>query len=440
MPRFGREFSAADNMNHAAQRYLQDKKLGSALDLAGITPQSLLSLTDFVVRTEQEVTAPLKRMTKVVYQKDHPIRNVKVVYLGSATPIAAEVSGQLKVHSFRGNDGGINFEQNNGVEQWIPFLLHLPQAAKDGQVPVVIYGHGLTVAKETSLIVSLDNANRGMATVSIDHPNHGFRAEGDGGNLLLNLSPDELQYQMGMLYQSSVDFMSLLKAVKTSIGEIDVLPRTRGFLPVADYTGKSGDGVADLDLNNISYQGTSLGGVLGSAFVALAPELKGAFLQVSGVGIIHILSDSFFWNLLFYQLIPEGASGAEAVLLRAAVQHHMDYGDAINFVHYFRNPPEGIEAKPVGLVVGAHDGVVTNPSSIALAEIAELPMVGQALFNMPGNPSQDDYDQGYGVTHVPSPTDIRFLTSLAAHGSFMTDAARADMDAWVRRYILEQAP
>ena len=126
-------------------------------------------------------------------------------------------------------------------------------------------------------------------------------------------------------------------------------------------------------------------------------------------------------------------------MLKAAMQHELDYGDGINFVHMLRNPKGMAVAKPVVISAGEGDQIVPNFSSVAFAEIAGLPLVGDAEFSMPGTPLVVDYDQGYGVRHYPSLTQTtsELLDGLAAHISFVWPQLTEDMNDWIRRYILQ---
>lgn len=408
-----------------------------AFESMGRDRSELISATFFTVRDEEEATAPLMNLGKSVYDMEHPVRNLKIHYKLFGH-IGAFVTGELLVHNFRDQYGGMRYDPSLAQENWIQFRLTLPRVAKRGSVPVAIYGHGLGILKESDFLVSVNNARLGIATVAIDHPNHGSRIRADGGFVLARLDTPYVPMQVGMVVQSSVDHMALLKAIKTSIGELDILPK-RFWAPLFTRKLNNGDGIADIDPERIFYQGTSLGGVLGSAFISIAPDLKGAFLQVTGVGVTNILAGSALWDSAFSHLEPEEATGAEAMMLKAAMQHELDYGDGINFVHLLRNPKGMAVAKPVVISAGVGDQIVPNFSSIAFAEIAGLPLVDDPLFSMPGTPLANDYDQGYGVRHYPSLTQTtsELVDGLAAHISFVWPQLTEDMNQWIERYILQ---
>lgn len=178
--------------------------------------------------------------------------------------------------------------------------------------------------------------------------------------------------------------------------------------------------------------------MLGSAFLSIAPDVKGAFLQVPGVGITNILSGSALWNPFFSNLMPDIANGAEAMILKGAIQHEIDYGDAINFIHYLKNPVGIGTPKFIAIAAGAEDGVVPNFSTNALAEIAELPLVGEEFFPMPGVSGADDFIDGNGVIQyqVDRGQLNDFWFGFKVHfSSETTDDAKK---AWIERYILDK--
>lgn len=410
------------------------------LQQAGVNPADLVSATIFTVRAEDEVTGPIRRIVQQVYEAEHPIRNLRVNYFLNGY-IGAVVRGDILLSSFRDENRNLDYGKAEGDEYWTRFRLTLPRASRRGPAPVIIYGHGLSVMKETDIVVSLLNAAEGVATVSIDQPNHGSRMGRDGGYGIIKLGVHNVPLQVGMTAQSPIDFIALLKAVETSMGAIDVLPK-KLWSPLAGpvVEGRNGDGVPDIDVNNIFYQGTSLGGVLGSTFIALAPSLKGAFLQVPGVGITSILSGSNLWDLAYSRLEPPSVDGAEALLLKAVMQHQMDYADAINFVHYIHHPLPGNQDKKLAMVVARDDGIVPNFSAAALAELTDTPILPPVRFAMPGVRVHDapGFDDGNGLVQVPPllHVGVDLIDHLVAHVSFIDPRALIAMQRWIRQEVL----
>lgn len=411
------------------------------LQQAGVSPDDLISATLFTVRDEQEVTAPLQQIMQQVYEQDHPVRNLRVTFLPFG-PVAAVVLGDVMLTSYRSRDHGLDYQLPVGTDYWTDFRLTLPRLRRGQSAPVALYGHGLSAQKETDPVVSLVNAAAGVATLSIDQPNHGTRKYWDGGDGVSMLEVEYIPLQLGMTAQSPIDFMALLKAVETSLGTLDVLPK-KVWSPIRGpvVAGRNGDGIPDLDTSRIFYQGTSLGGVLGTTFVALAPSLRGAFLQVPGVGVTSILSGSKLWNERYYRLVPRSADGAEALLLKTLIQHQMDYADAINFVHYIHNPLPGKPYKKLALVVAHDDPVVPNFSSTTLAELTDTPLVGPVLFDMPGVRVSDEagFENGNGLIQVPPLLRAadQAINEKVIHLSFVQPAGVYGLQRWIHELIQE---
>ncbi len=401
----------------------------------GVDVNTLLSLTKFTTRTEDEATDHMKHMLASTYAQPHPIKDIKVSYrlFGS---VGAVIRGKVLLSDFRDDNDVMDYSLAQGRENWVDFRLSMPKAAKGKSVPVAIYGHGITAMKETNFLVSVANAQKGIATVAIDHPYHGSRIIPDGGYVLTMLAPKYIPQQLSMMIQSSVDHMGLLKALETSFTSLDVYPK-QPFSGLFKHI-KNGDGIPDLDTTRILYQGTSLGGVLGSTFLSLAPTIEDAFLHVAGVGITSILSKSMLWDLAFYKLIPEGVSGGEALVLKAAMQQELDYGDAINFIQYLHNPPRAdITEKRIVVAMGVDDFVVPNEATLALGLIADLPLTGEILKPIPELQQSDDYIDGNGIMQFYAPVRTGgTLEDTLAHLSFLRPEVTAEMNRWLDEYFL----
>lgn len=425
--------NALDDFNNDRANSLTDTF--EFLAQQGVDVNNLLSLTKFTTRTENEATDHMKHMMTSTYAQPHPIKDIKVSYrlFGS---VGAVIRGKVLLSDFRDNNDVMDYSLSEGHDNWVDFRLSMPKAAKGSSVPIAIYGHGITAMKETNFLVSVTNAQKGIATVAIDHPYHGSRILPDGGYVLTMLAPKYLPQQISMMIQSSVDHMGLLKALETSFTDLDVYPK-QPFSGLFRHI-KNGDGIPDLDTSRVLYQGTSLGGVLGSTFLSLAPTIEDAFLHVAGVGITSILSKSMLWDLAFYRLIPDGVSGGEALVLKAAMQQALDYGDAINFVQYFRNPPSpDITEKRLVVAMGVDDYVVPNEATLALGLIADLPLTGDILKPMPELQQSDEFIDGSGILQFYAPIRVGGkLEDTLAHVSFLRPEVATEMNKWLDDYFL----
>jgi hypothetical protein len=180
-------------------------------------------------------------------------------------------------------------------EQEIYFNLILPSGTPppDGW-PVAIFGHGNTASKQTSVFfVAADMAARGIATVAINAVGHGnrplgtltvnqtvgdpviFPAGGRGvdlnGNGTIDLNEGvaaapPINLRDG-LRQTAVDLLQLVRVIEVGM-DVD------------------GDTVPDLDPSRIYYFGQSLGGMYGTLFLAVEPNVYAGVPNVAGGSLI----------------------------------------------------------------------------------------------------------------------------------------------------------
>jgi hypothetical protein len=393
-------------------------------DLEAVAPattwDSLLSATEFVVRSQANITDDLDAMAAVVRSQDHPIRDV---HLGpSLIGGAAAVTGQVQVTDFRDDDGVIRRgAAATARPHWIDFLMTLPSTpAGPAGAPVVIYGHGITASKETMAVVASTNATRGMATVGIDVPNHGSR-QWEGGWILDLAHPRSIGRLTSLPLQGELDELSLLMAVRQHFGDLDLLPFDL-------LSGRSGDGMADLDPSRVLYEGTSMGGFLGASFTALAPELDGAFLQVAGSGILDTLAHSLIWPL-FTSVEPSGASAGDTEALLGVVSMLLDPADNTYVLDRIV-----AERTPLWLEYAANDGVVPNTSSDRMLSLLGLPIDGPTTAPVPaGLPRVSALPpSGSGATQAPTDyLDGNWAKPLLTHVTFVDPIPMAALDAWL---------
>lgn len=413
--------------------------LANHIERAGLNTNDVLTATYFTVRARSEVLDPIRTAVDNAYYGNKTVRKMKVLYNPFSFFVHARITGEINTDNYRGNNGTTNVDfTKEPKEQWIPFVLTLPNAARMGGAPVALYAHGLGVFKESDVVVSETNASLGIATFSIDFPNHGARAKADGGLLLQNISPKNVPLQTGMVNQAPIDFAAAHSALNNSLSQLDVASKPSWF----NWLGWGADGRPDLNTDQIMMQGTSLGGVLGSAYAALSPNMKSAMFQVTGTGVSSILSESVLWDSMFHKLMPKVATGSEAVMLLSAMQQSLDFGDPINHVDLLRNPDRAHAPRPTFILTGAGDSLVGNNSSIAAAHLMELPLVGAKLYDMRGITRSDDFDDGFGVKHYqPLAQDWMVgptLSKVTAHMSFLDLMSVHDQRQWIKRFFLAQ--
>jgi len=390
--------------------------------LAAGAPRRVLSSTTFVVRSQVNATADVDRMAAIVRRDDHPIRNVWVT--PSLIGGAELVTGEVQISDFR-DDAGV-IPQGAAIVShptWINFMMVMPQypASKAG-APIAIYGHGISISRESMLTVSSQNAERGIATVGIDIPNHGSRSYTDSGYIFELTKPSTFGRIASMTLQGEMDHLSLLMSIRQHFGAVDTMPVNNWL------TNSWGDGRPDLDTTHVIYEGTSMGGFLGTQFVALAPELDGAFIQVGGTGIIDTIFHSFIWPL-FENVVPAGVTAGDAHALLGAAGMMLDRSDNVNVL-------DRIVANktPFYLVYARDDGIVPNTSSERQIRLMGLPIVGPTYVPTPGITAYVDTlpANGTGASQIPTyELDGNILKALLTHTSFGAPRPTSELNAWL---------
>lgn len=227
----------------------------------------------------------------------------------------------------------------------IPLLVSLPNAGSGQSKPstgwkVAIYQHGITTNRTTMLALADSMASAGFAVVAIDLPLHGLPP----GHPLR--SPSERTFDLdlvnnttgapgadGVADSSGTHFINLASLLTSRDnarqGIADLFALTKS-LSTMDVDG----GGADFDTNEIYFIGHSLGGILGSVFLAQESTVKAAVLGMPGGGIAKLLDGSITFGPrisagLAAKGVLKGTAAYESFL--GATQTVIDSADPINY-------------------------------------------------------------------------------------------------------------
>ncbi len=280
--------------------------------------------------------------------------------------------------------------------------------------PVAIFGHGFTDSKQGApFAVASVLAHNGIASIAINVVGHGFGPnstltvkqgttsttfleggrgvdqDGNGqitsaeGSSTFVLSPQGTVGSRDALQQTVANLMELVRAIQ---GGVDA----------------DGDGLQDLDPNRIYYAGQSFGGIYGTIFLGIEPDVHVGVPNVPGGPIIDIVRLSPSFQLLLTQAL----SVRTPVLLNAgpplffndnsplrnlppvvnnvpgaiAIQTVEDTsrwlgqaGDAVAWAPFIRkNPLPGDLARSVIVQFARGDKTVPNPTATALIRSGDL--------------------------------------------------------------------
>lgn len=300
--------------------------------------------------------------------------------------------------------------------RWVPFTMTIPDSAEPGvPVPVVIFGHAICTERRFVLAVADALSKRGFAVIGIDLPYHGSRTHcawngpicfpdplSDSGEMLCP-SPcasgstcgkdGQCRDDSGIIMElSKWPVIPMFQASGAAFIELDTIAGTMGHFrqAVIDLaalsrvlrkgTWKAHVGY-DLDTSNLGYLGQSLGGILGSTFVAVDHSVRRAVLNVPGGNLVPMFQDSLYFGahidaFLDREKIDKGTEDYDRFLLVA--RWFMDAVDPINVAPYLTTRPlPGSDAttngRPVMIQMATLDFIIPNTSTKHLANEAGVP-------------------------------------------------------------------
>lgn len=270
----------------------------------------------------------------------------------------------------------------------VPFTLTLPRG-EPSSLRVVIFQHGLGAERSEMLVVADALAASGWATIAIDIPFHGLRALGSGVDTRHRYGPGEGPDGFGDRRGTDVQLEYL--GVLDHGGELpafhplyvrDVIRQSAVDLMTLVRVLREGDWSALTDLPEFeslrfssepfAFVGVSLGGIVGTVFVAAESEIGAAVLTVTGGDLSRLVENSAAFSDLFLTLLfPRLGLDGDALdpvshppsfhPELALFQTLLDAGDAISFAPMFA-------ARPVDLLfqMAEHDELVPNRATEAL--------------------------------------------------------------------------
>lgn len=243
-----------------------------------------------------------------------------------ATNLEAVVFGEIAARDLREN--GVwrsDWQADPSKAPVVPlrFVLTVPTGTKpSGGWPVVHAQHGVggrNVPQTGNADAYCLNeaqflATKGIGCLGIDAPNHGVR-----GNFINFFSIESLETIRDEFREMTFDLLQVARAAPT----IDV----------------DGDGQGDVN-PDLGYLGNSLGGIMGSAYVPVAPRVKYSVLNVPGGGLLNVLVSIDLRDrigLLFVAKTNIAFGTPEYFvsfpIFRALAQPFFDSGDPVNLGH-----------------------------------------------------------------------------------------------------------
>ena len=297
------------------------------------------------------------------------------------------------------------------------FTLWLPSGTEPaGGWPVAIVGHGFTDSKGGFPITTASTlAHNGVATIAINVVGHGGGPLGtitvtrsDGAPVTFSAGGRGID-QDG---NGSIDSTEGVSAAPpfTAVGNrdglrqtvIDLMQLVREIQVGMDV---NGDGHPDLDASKISYFGQSFGGIYGTTFMAVEPDVHAGVVNVPGGSISEIarLSPSFrplvgiglisrtpslynavpnpFFTSFMENMPLSGLAPVDDVVPGAdAIQNYVDQqiwaqtpADPVAYASHIRAQPLfGVSPKAIIVQFAKGDETVPNPTASALIRAGGL--------------------------------------------------------------------
>jgi len=280
--------------------------------------------------------------------------------------------------------------------------------------PVAIFGHGFTDSKQGApFAVASVLAHNGIASIAINVVGHGF---GPNSTLTVQQGTTSVTFPEGGRgvdqdgngqITSAEGSSTFVLSPQGTIGSRDALQQTVANLmelvrAIQGGIDTDADGLPDLDANRIYYAGQSFGGIYGTIFLGIEPDVRVGVPNVPGGPIIDIVRLSPSFQLLLTQSLAvrtpallnagppiffndnsplrnlppviNNVPGAVAIQTVEDTSRWLGQaGDPVAWAPFIRkNPLPGDLAKSVIVQFARGDMTVPNPTATALIRSGDL--------------------------------------------------------------------
>ncbi|TYC11901.1 hypothetical protein FXF65_25740 [Actinomadura syzygii] len=315
----------------------------AALARNGVGRDGLYLAWDFTVASRQSTTGQVLRMRDEALGQlgeGSPSFQVTDVKNDVDDKIAREVKGVVWAPSYLDKDGGpagsaLNRDQDGnpaqlpGNKQAVPFQCDIPKSAFTEPARPALYGHGLLGNEREA----------GAANVKAMAAEHGFvfcatkwigMADEDVPNVVSALGDiTRFRTVADRLQQSLLNFTFLGRAM------------TRGFAEDRAFQNDAGESLIDRRAP-LTYDGNSMGGVMGGALTAVSPDIRRAVLGVPAMNYSTLLNRSADFPRFGQVLDRAYPDKIDQQLGLALMQMLWDRGEADGYArHLTRDPLPG---------------------------------------------------------------------------------------------------
>ena len=390
--------AALDGTQEPSDRSPALAELFTHIEQARLDPNELYLAWEFTVASQQSLSGRLLSIRNDAYAELGDDAPVVAVTSSTDTDSVRTIEGTIEVPNYLTGDGspGSTFalgsdglpERNTTQPTYIaPFRCLLP-LADSGQVPTIVYGHGLLNSRSEVDALSFAAGAGLAAACATDYI--GMSTE-DIPNLAAILSDlSKFNQQADRMQQGQLNVQFLGRALND--------PNALAALPEFQHA----DGSPIIAVGETQYVGNSQGGILGGASSAVSTEWQRVVLGVPGINYSLLLSRSSDWPQ--FQTIFDAAytTASDRVLALQLAQLLWDRGENNGYAqHLTTNTYDGIPAKSVLLIEAFGDHQVANVSTEVLARTIGARVHRPSL----GAGRSNDVEPQWGIDPIDPGTD-----------------------------------
>ena len=353
----------------------------AALEAEGVTRDELVLAWDFVTASDEMLTADLLAMREqALVSMGDAGANLTfdlTVGVGDPTRVYRLMTGTLTSPNFLTdnetpesilNRGGDGLPEQDGMRD-ANLTAIIPACVETATlpVPVMIFGHGLFGSGEGYLNDRfLQEVSQDYCFVVVAGDFIGLTERQIG---VAALAANDLNYAPGItekLAQSVIDFIAIEHAVRGPLAASPMFQLDNGT-PI-------------IDPDRVLYFGASLGGIMGTSFMAYDPFVTRGVLGVPGGPWSMLFERSYAWNALQGPAQASYPEPANFQVLISLLAMRFEPFDPITAApHVINDPLPDTPAKQILLYETIGDSLVANLSSETLGRTLGLPVVMPTL-------------------------------------------------------------
>ncbi len=360
----------------------------AVLDFAasqGIPRDDVLIAFDFQVASKEWLLNPILSMRQEALaatesgELDYVIEEVQV----DPNPFIAKiVLGSFEVPTYVDADENISFDASHrplrlAENRSYPFTMLVPKLAEtNGPLPLVVLGHGIFGNGRDFLTSGGDGA-------AIQELSQQFGAIVIATDWV-GLSSNDLPRIAGELAPDLNRITIITDQLQQALINALVLTRL-AYGPLADDAQAM---VADntlIDDSRLYYWGASLGGIQGSSFISLSPDIPRAVFGVPGAAWTTMLTRSIVFTPVKTLLELRYPDPLDLAFLTAVAQQRFDHSDPVNVSRLMFKEPLS-DAPPGRIVIlqeAIGDSQVPNLVTDILARAMGIKLLTPAIYEPP---------------------------------------------------------